>query len=121
MSKVVTSLAVLLLVLPSSASAAEFWRLPKAQAECILANVDGYLSSGQKVLMIVAAGCPEPDPSKALAMTTRNSALPNLAIAADMPEADSIIVYNADELQCLANMELDLTGQIVLLPKDPEC
>jgi hypothetical protein len=117
-----TAVGILTLMLGSSISSAqEFWRLPTDQARCLMENINAYVGSGAEIVMIVAAGCPEPDPGKALVTVTRNSAVPSLQALPDGAEVDSIIVYRARELACLGQVNIDMSRQIALLPKEPQC
>ncbi len=124
MRKIAVPLVVYLLlgVNLSAGAAQEFWRLPPEQAHCIMENIDAYIGgAGSDVVMIVAAGCPEADPKKALASVTRNSAVPSLQTVPDNAEIDSILVYRTKELTCLQREQIDMSAQIVLFPKEPQC
>ena len=98
----------------------EVWKLPSAQARCVLVNKDAYIATGEPVLMIISSACPEVDTATALALLTKNSVVPSVTIVEET-EIDDIIVYTADELSCLAVESIDFSGEVVSLPKRPQC
>ena len=105
----------------SPASAQEVWRLPVEQATCVMDNIETYLESSEPILVIVAAACPEVDPTKALSSLAVNSAVPSFDVTEDGQDVDSIVVYSAAALACLKRASIEFGGPVVHLPKSPTC
>jgi hypothetical protein len=107
-------------MLPTSAPAAEAWLVPEDKAACLLANIEKYIAIGKKPTVIYLDSCPENDPVAALAKSQKNSALPTPSHAGS--RVASVVVYNPEELRCLATLKLEHDGpNVVSFPKKPYC
>lgn len=103
----------------------ETWAIQPDQAACFLDNIDNYQDSGTDPVVIILPACPETDRMAALRKMQKNSgtAMPNptVYVLEDGTErkADEVIVYNRDELACLARLDIPLAAAPVLLPQAP--
>lgn len=120
----VLPLALLPLLFSTTAlrAANDVWHVSAERFRCVMTNVETYLESGQKILMIVVDACPETDPTEALKKISKNSAVPSLPVRESSDQVlDSIVVFTPDELECLAGLQIDLTGEVAELPRKPAC
>jgi len=90
----------------------EYWILPRTELNCILENIEKYLDSPKKLLVIFPSYCPTNDLTSKPEGTTNSSLKAGTGLRA--------IVWTKDELKCVATISLP-QGDFVKIPKNPKC
>lgn len=112
----------LLLVQPVLAQ--ENWIVNPDQASCLIENIEEYQVSEDEPIVIFLDVCPTVDRTEALRrMQKNNSTLPGPRVYVledgSKKEADKVIVYSKDELECLRQLDISTSVAPVLLPQQP--
>lgn len=110
--------AMLLHLSPTSAQDGQFWRVEKSKASCFLSNIEVYVALNERPTVIFLDDCPQVDLSASLERMARNSLLPQ---PAPSNKSDTVIVYTTEEIACLRQLSIDLSSDVVLIPKSPKC
>ena len=86
------------------AHAADSWTISNEQFACIAQNHIAYMEQSGDPVVIVVHGCPEPDPTEALQIASRNSGIFNVN------DGDQVLILSKLELTCLSQLFNDMIG-----------
>jgi hypothetical protein len=104
--------------------AQENWVVNPDQAACLIQNISEYQVSKDEPIVIFLDVCPTVDRMEALRKMQKNSSTlpgPRVYVLEDgsEKEADKVIVYSRDELECLRQLNVATSVAPVLLPQRP--
>jgi len=105
--------------IPSHADTLPYWNIRYEQLECVKSHLDDYLASPNENIVIFLRACPETDFSKIIAMSTKNSALPEVEKKDQSDNAAvEVISIGRTQLRCLAKFLPPSPSEIVQVPKN---
>lgn len=102
-----------------SVNAQETWAILPEQASCLISNLSQYRKADGQPIVIFVRVCPVVDRIEAMQALQKNSGMPHVTVTPDGTDLDEMIVYSREEIDCLAELAIDLTTSPVLLPKTP--
>ena len=99
------------------------WVLPEAAANCILENLDGYVATPSRIVLIVVDNCPDTNPFAGATDNKLNQSgiISNVQTKSEAEGLAKFITYTKQQLQCLRAGRVRYEDGVAYLPKEPLC